>query len=186
MKWCSFRRDLTPSYGATIPFWATYCRTKALFFWLTGDMAWLCAIKDSQQAAALYCALSRLGRSTLPDRSTKYCSSLLDVWVVLSLRWPNFAHYWPPTYPWLTLHTSLSMYMVPLKKWWQHGPDSNLAISISLYSKPSFDEGPFFAIFYWKAVQGLKHIYVVKNTSSEIIKCLDFILWKPFLAFRGH
>ena len=41
-------------------------------------MAWLCAIKDSQQAAALYCALSRLGRSTLPDRSTKYCSSLLD------------------------------------------------------------------------------------------------------------
>ena len=74
----SFRRDLTPSYGATIPFWATYCRTKALFFWLTGDMAWLCAIKDSQQAAALYCALSRLGRSTLPDRSTKYCSSLLD------------------------------------------------------------------------------------------------------------
>ena len=78
MKRCSFSKNFFPSYGATIPFWATYCRTKALFFWLTGDMAWLCAIKDSQQAAALYCALSRLGRSTLPDRSTKYCSSLLD------------------------------------------------------------------------------------------------------------
>ena len=25
---------------------------KLFFFWLTGDMAWLCAIKDSQQAAA--------------------------------------------------------------------------------------------------------------------------------------
>ena len=87
---------------------------------------------------------------------------------------------------WVPFHTGLSMYMVPLKKWWQHGPDSNLAISISLYSKSSFDEGPFFAIFCWKAVQGLKHIYVVKNTSSEIINCLDFILWKPFLAFRGH
>ena len=60
-------------------------------------------------------------------------------------------------------HTGLSMYMVPLKKWWQHGQDSNFTISISLYSKPSFDEGLFFAIFYWKAVQGLKHIYVVKN-----------------------
>ena len=31
-----------------------------------------------------------------------------------------------------------------------------------------------------------KNIYVVKNTSSEIINCLDFILSKPFLAFRGH
>ena len=65
-------------------------------------------------------------------------------------------------------HTGLSMYMVPLKKWEQHGPDSNLTILISLYSKLSFDEGPIFTILYWKAVQGLKHIYVVKNTSSEL------------------
>ena len=86
----------------------------------------------------------------------------------------------------LKYHNGLSMYMEPLKKWWQHGPDSNFTISISLYFKPSFDEGPIFTIFCWKAVQGLKHIYVVKNTSSEIINCLDFILSKPFLAFRGH
>ena len=83
-------------------------------------------------------------------------------------------------------HTGSYMYMEPLKKWAQHGPDSNFTIAISLYFKPSFDEGPIFATLYWKAVQGLKHIYVVKNTSSEIINCLDFILSKPFLAFRGH
>ena len=83
-------------------------------------------------------------------------------------------------------HTGFSMYMVPLNKWEQHGPDSNLTIAISLCFKHSSDEGPIFTIFYWKAVQGLKHIYVVKNTSSEIINCLDFILSKPFLAFRGH
>ena len=27
---------------------------------------------------------------------------------------------------------------------------------------------------YWKAVQGLKYIYVVKNTSLDIINCLIF------------
>ena len=85
-----------------------------------------------------------------------------------------------------TYHTGFSMYMVPLNKWEQHGPDSNLTIAISLCFKHSSDEGPIFTIFYWKAVQGLKHIYVVKNTSSEMINCLDFVLPKPFLAFRDH
>ena len=65
-------------------------------------------------------------------------------------------------------------------------PDSNFKIAISLYFKLSFDEGPIFTTLYWKAVQGLKHTYVVKNKSSKIINWLDFILSKPFLAFRGH
>ena len=86
----------------------------------------------------------------------------------------------------LKYHNGLSMYMEPLKKWWQHGPDSNFTISVPLYFKPSFDESPIFATLYWKAVQDLKHIYVVKNTSSEMIDCLDFVLPKPFLAFRDH
>ena len=77
-------------------------------------------------------------------------------------------------------HTGLDMYMEPLKKWAQHISDWNFTISISLYFIPSYDEGPIFANLYWKAVQGLNHTYVVKNTSSEIINCLYFILSKPF------
>ena len=83
-------------------------------------------------------------------------------------------------------HYGFCMYMVPLKKWAQYFPDSNFTSAISLCFKLSFDEGPIFTILYWKAVQGLKHIYVVKNTSSERINSLYFILSKPFLAFRGH
>ena len=86
----------------------------------------------------------------------------------------------------LTHHYGFSMYMEPLTKWWQHGPDSNFTIAIPPYFKSSFDEGPIFTTLYWKAVQGLKHVYVLKNISSEIINCLVFILSKPFLAFRGH
>ena len=84
----------------------------------------------------------------------------------------------------LEIDKSLTMYMEPLKKWAQHFPDSKFAIAISLYFKLSFDEGPIFAILYWKTAQGLKHIYVVKNTTSEIINCLNFILSKPFLAIK--
>ena len=76
----------------------------------------------------------------------------------------NFKFY-PNLNPW---HYGFSMYMEPLTKWAQHGPDSNFAIAIPLYFKPSFYEGLIFTTFYWKAVQGLKHVYVVKNTSSEI------------------
>ena len=83
-------------------------------------------------------------------------------------------------------HYGVCMYMVPLKKWAQYFPDSNFTSAISLCFKISFDEGPIFTILYWKAVQGLKHIFVVKNTSSERINSLYFILSKPFLAFRGH
>ena len=86
----------------------------------------------------------------------------------------------------MTYHYGVCMYMVPLKKWAQYFPDSNFTSAISLCFKLSFDEGPIFTILYWKAVQGLKHIYVVKNTSSERINSLYFILSKPFLAFRGH
>ena len=63
---------------------------------------------------------------------------------------------------WKLTHWFKYVYGTP-KKWAQHFPYSNFTLSISLYFKPSFDEGPIFAIFCWKAVQGLKHIYVVKN-----------------------
>ena len=71
--------------------------------------------------------------------------------------------------------------MEPLKKGWQHGPDSKFTISIPLYFKPSFDEGPIFATLYWKAVQGLNHVYVVKNTSSE--KSIALILYFQSLSW---
>ena len=92
-------------------------------------------------------------------------------------------------------HTGSYMYMEPLKKWAQHGPDSNFTIAISLYFKPSFDEGPIFTTLYWKTAQGLKHIYVVKNTRSEKISCIDFnfqsLFWpleaiKILFAYFNH
>ena len=39
----------------------------------------------------------------------------------------------------------------------------------------------FFTERLYKITQGcIRHTYVVKNTSSEIINCLDLILSKPF------
>ena len=73
------------------------------------------------------------------------------------------------------------MYMVPLKKWAQYFPDSNFTSAISLCFKLSFDEGPIFTIFYWKATQGFKHIYVEKNTVQK--ELIAFILYFQSLSW---
>ena len=65
-------------------------------------------------------------------------------------------------------HYGFSMYMEPLTKWAQHGPDSNFAIAIPIYFKPSFYAGPIFTTFYWKAVPGLIHVYVVKTQVQKL------------------
>ena len=72
----------------------------------------------------------------------------------------NKKHQWENAWSYLT-HWFKYVYGTP-EKWAQHFPYSNCTIPISLFFKSSFDEGPIFTIFYWKAVQGLKHIYVVK------------------------
>ena len=107
------------------------------------------------------------------------CHSVVD--------WPGRARmkYWEP---WLflrellyrlSLHFRISPFLLSQHCNCIRTAGKVLLCTIDFHSIARKTEGP-------RAVQGLKHTYVVKNTSSEMINCLDFVLPKPFQAFRDH